>query len=106
MVLKPSLTIRALQKHIKEVDHQPEKKLQVVLKLMEEIGELSEEINNELTHGLTDKIKTNIKHELYDVIHFVNHIANIYDIDLEEAILEKDSINDIRYKRNRSENND
>ncbi|MEC9484986.1 MAG: MazG nucleotide pyrophosphohydrolase domain-containing protein [Candidatus Izemoplasma sp.] len=105
-MLEPRLTIKALQKHIKMVDHHPEKKLQVVLKLFEEIGELSEEINNEITHGLTNTIKTNLKHELYDVLHFINHIANIYDIDLEEAILEKDAINDQRFKRNRSENND
>ncbi|MCF7925700.1 MAG: nucleotide pyrophosphohydrolase [Candidatus Izimaplasma sp.] len=106
MVLGPSLTIKALQKHIKEVDHHPEKKLQVVLKLIEEIGELSVEINHEIADGLTDKTKQNIKHELYDVIHFINHIANIYEIDLEEAIIEKDLINEQRYKRNRRQNND
>ena len=40
-----------------------------------------------------------IKYELYDILHFVNHMANIYDIDLEEAIIEKDKINEIKYKR-------
>jgi len=74
-----------------------------MLKLVEEVGELSVEIRKELTEGLTKELRTNIKHELYDILHFVNHIANIYDIDLVEAIQEKDEINKIRYNRKEGE---
>lgn len=96
------LTIKRLQEHIKKVDHHPEYKMEVMLKLVEEVGELAVEVRKESMQGLTDKRLNNIRYELYDIIHFVNHIANIYDIDLEEAIKEKDKINQIRYKERRS----
>ncbi|MCF7926926.1 MAG: nucleotide pyrophosphohydrolase [Candidatus Izimaplasma sp.] len=95
------LTIKALQKHIKEIDHTPEERFQVILKLIEEVGELSVEIRNSIAQGITEDIKRKIKYELYDIIHYVNHIANIYSIDLEEAIIEKDKINEKRYKESR-----
>ncbi len=100
-MLKRDLLIRHLQDHIREVDHHPDKKHEVVLKLFEEVGELSVEMRKESENGLSSERKKAIKYELYDVLHYVNHIANIYDIDLEEAIIEKDSINEIRYNDRR-----
>lgn len=97
-MLKKALTIKDLQNHIKTVDFHPDKKHEVVLKLFEEVGELSVEMRKEHQRGLTPRIRTNIKHELYDVLHYVTYIANIYDIDLEEAIIEKDRINRERYQ--------
>ncbi len=96
-MLKKPVTVKALQAHIKNVDFQPDKKHEVVLKLFEEVGELSVEMRKEHQEGLTKPIQQNIKYELYDVLHYVTHIANIYGIDLEEAILEKDDINAKRY---------
>lgn len=98
-MLKQDLTIKGLQAHIKEVDHKPHVKLEVMLKLVEEVGELAVEVRKESLNGMTEELKNNMKYELYDIIHFVNHIANIYDIDLEEAIIEKDKINEKRYGR-------
>lgn len=98
-MVKDNVTVKDLQAYIRSIDHKPELKMQVMLKLVEEVGELSVEIRKELTEGLTKELRTNIKHELYDILHFVNHIANIYDIDLVEAIQEKDEINKIRYNR-------
>jgi len=98
-MLQKNMTITQVQNHIKEIDHHPEEKLYVMLKLVEEVGELAVEIRRESTLGLTDERLTNIKYELYDVLHFVNHLANIYEIDLEEAIIEKDKINEIKYDR-------
>lgn len=95
--MRKKLTIRALQEHIKTIDYKPEKKYEVALKLFEEVGELSVEMRKAHEQGLNDRVKTNIKYELYDVIHYVNVIANLYDIDLEEAIVEKDQINAKRY---------
>jgi NTP pyrophosphatase (non-canonical NTP hydrolase) len=102
-MLKDNMTVKELQAYIKTIDHKPDLKMQVMLKLVEEVGELSVEIRKELSQGLTDDLKKNIKHELYDIIHFVNHIANIYDIDLVEAIQEKDEINKVRYDRKEGE---
>lgn len=102
-MLKDNMTVKELQAYIKTIDHKPDLKMQVMLKLVEEVGELSVEIRKELSQGLTENLKKNIKHELYDIIHFVNHIANIYDIDLVEAIQEKDEINKVRYDRKEGE---
>jgi len=102
-MLKDNMTVKELQAYIKTIDHKPDLKMQVMLKLVEEVGELSVEIRKELSQGLTKDLKKNIKHELYDIIHFVNHIANIYDIDLVEAIQEKDEINKVRYDRKEGE---
>lgn len=98
-MLNKNISIRELQKHIKEIDFHPEAKMEVMLKLVEEVGELAVEVRRESSWGMTDERLTNLKYELYDVLHFVNHIANIYNIDLEEAIIEKDKINEIKYKR-------
>ena len=100
------LTINALQAHVKAVDFKPDHHHEVVLKLFEEVGELSVEMRKVYQEGLTKTNKQNVKYELYDVIHYVIHIANLYDIDLEEAILEKDAINQIRYHELRGGNND
>lgn len=98
-MLEDNMTVKDLQAYIKTIDHKPELKMQVMLKLVEEVGELSVEIRRELNQGLTEQLKQNIKYELYDILHFVNHIANIYDIDLVNAIQEKDEINKIKYDR-------
>jgi NTP pyrophosphatase (non-canonical NTP hydrolase) len=95
--LEKHLTIKALQAHIKTIDFKPEKKYEIALKLFEEVGELSVEMRKAHEQGLNESIKRSIKYELYDVLHYVNVIANLYEIDLEEAILEKDQINAKRY---------
>ncbi|MFW5914020.1 MAG: MazG nucleotide pyrophosphohydrolase domain-containing protein [Bacillota bacterium] len=100
-MLKKDLLIKHLQNHIRDVDHRPDRKHEVVLKLFEEVGELSVEMRKESEAGLTEERKKAIKYELYDVLHYVTHIANIYDIDLEEAIIEKDKINETRYNDRR-----
>jgi NTP pyrophosphatase (non-canonical NTP hydrolase) len=98
-MINKDISIRELQKHIKEIDFKPEFKLQVMLKLVEEVGELAVEVRRESMGTLSPELKDKIKYELYDILHFVNHMANIYDIDLVEAIVEKDKINAIKYKR-------
>jgi len=96
-MIKKGLTIKDLQMHIKRIDFKPDKHHEVVLKLFEEVGELSVEMRKVSEEGMTTTNKKNIKYELYDVLHYVTHIANIYGIDLEEAIIEKDEINARRY---------
>ncbi len=96
-MLKTPITIQQLQAHIKTIDFHPNRKYEVVLKLFEEVGELSVEMRKAHQNGLDETIKKSIKYELYDVLHYVTYIANLYDIDLQEAILEKDYINEQRY---------
>ena len=98
-MLNKQMTVHELQEHIKEIDFKPNFKMQVMLKLVEEVGELAVEVRKESLDGLTSSRKDKIKYELYDILHFVNHMANIYDIDLVEAIIEKDKINEIKYQR-------
>ena len=104
-MLKKPITIKNLQNHIKTVDFAEEKNYEVVLKLFEEVGELSVEMRKAHVEGLNQDIKENIMYELYDVVHYVTYIANLYGIDLEEAIIKKDQINEKRYQE-RSENHD
>ncbi|CAE6911223.1 MULTISPECIES: hypothetical protein [Vibrio] len=62
------MDIRQLQAHIKEFDHDPEQKQHYFLKLIEEVGELSESIRKDATGQPTeDTIKGTIAEELYDV---------------------------------------
>lgn len=98
-MLHKEMTINELQAHVKEIDHKPGYKMQVMLKLVEEIGELAVEVRKESIEGLTDDLKQKIKYELYDIIHYVNHMANIYGINLEESIIEKSKINEVKYMR-------
>ena len=98
-MLKRDMTVKELQTHIKKIDFKPNLKMQVMLKLVEEVGELAVEVRRESMGELTPELKNKIKYELYDILHFVNHMANIYDIDLVDAIIEKDKINKIKYAR-------
>jgi len=98
-MLHKEMTINELQAHVKEIDHKPEYKMQVMLKLVEEIGELAVEVRRESVSGLTTDLKQKIKYELYDILHYVNHMANIYGINLDDAIIEKDKINEKKYSR-------
>lgn len=90
------ISINKLQKHIKSKDFNPELKHGYFLKLIEEVGELSEAIRKKqrLKEG---KIKGTIEEELYDVLYYTLALANIYDINLEECINLKEKINKERY---------
>ncbi|XMB85659.1 MazG nucleotide pyrophosphohydrolase domain-containing protein [Mycoplasmatota bacterium WC44] len=91
--------ISEFQNFIRERDHYPEYKTEVMLKFVEEVGELANEVRKGSFNGLTQEIRDNIKLELYDCLHYVAAIANIYDIDLNESIELKEKINKKKYKR-------
>lgn len=91
--------IEEFQAFVKERDHWPDYKTEVMLKFVEEVGELANEVRKASFHGLDEERRTNIKLELYDCLHYVAQIANLYDIDLNEAIDEKERINKERYNR-------
>ena len=95
------LTIRKMQKYLKE-KYRLTKPLEknntqrYFLKLIEEVGELSEVIRK--NKRMEDNfIKGTIEEELSDVLYYVLVIANTYDIDLEECFRMKEDLNIERY---------
>ena len=54
-------------------------------------------IRKNLRSAVDNQVKETIEEELWDVIYYVLAIANCYDIDLEEVIPKKESINNIKY---------
>ena len=60
------MQIKELQKYIKDKDYKPELKEKYFLKLIEEVGELSEAIRKNLRMK-NNSIKGTIEEELYDV---------------------------------------
>ena len=87
-----------MQKYIKEKDFKPNLKHAYFLKLVEEVGELSEVLRKE-KRMINSEIKGTIEEELYDVFYYVLALANVYEVDLEEAFILKEEVNDKKYKR-------
>ena len=73
----------------------------LVLKLIEEFGELAENIRKNLRYK-GDNIKGTIEEELFDIFYYIIAIANDYNIDLEEIFHIKDKINKEKYERSLS----
>ena len=71
-----NMEIKELQKYIKDKDYKPELKDKYFLKLIEEVGELSEAIRKNIKME-NDNIKGTIDEELYDVLYYVCALANI-----------------------------
>lgn len=70
----------------------------LVLKLIEEFGELAENIRKNLRYN-GENIKGTIEEELFDIFYYIIAIANDYNIDLEEIFHIKDKINKEKYDR-------
>ena len=59
--------------------------------LTEEVGELASAIRR-TTNQFADKKKTNVEGEIMDVMSYLFQIADIFDVDLDNAFQEKNSI--------------
>ena len=70
----------------------------LVLKLIEEFGELAENIRKNARYT-GESIKGTIEEESFDIFYYIIAIANEYDIDLEKVFLMKDKLNQEKYKR-------
>ena len=70
----------------------------LVLKLIEEFGELAENIRKNLRYN-GENIKGTIEEELFDIFYYIIASANDYNIDLEEIFHIKDKINKEKYDR-------
>jgi len=95
--MKRPVTLKQLQKYIKKRDYKPKKKPNYFLKLIEEVGELSEMIKKDRRLDPEDErtkaIKGTLEEELADVLYYVVALANVHKIDLEEAFLKKQAYN-------------
>lgn len=67
------------------------------LKLIEEVGELSEAIRKDIRLNADNDIKGTVEEELYDVLYYVIALANVYNINLEECTELKEKINKGKY---------
>ena len=69
------------------------------MKLVEEIGEVAEVLNKRDGRKANDNedLKIQLANELVDVIHYAFAIAALNNIDLNEAIIEKDKKASIKY---------
>ena len=70
----------------------------IILKLIEEFGELAEDIRKN-TRFDGKNIKGTIEEEVFDVFYYTIAIANEYGIDLEKVFELKDEINQKKYGR-------
>ncbi len=92
------MEISQIQTYIKSFDFNDQNKNGYFLKLIEEIGELSEAIRKHKKSN--DENTDEIGEELSDVLYYICAIANVYDIDLEKAFESKTRFNEVRYNRN------
>ncbi|KJY79673.1 MazG nucleotide pyrophosphohydrolase domain-containing protein [Vibrio nigripulchritudo] len=94
------MKLSELQAHIKKFDHKPELADKYFLKLIEEVGELSEAIRKEKV-GQPDisELKGSIAEELYDVLYYIGVLANIHGVELERTHALKEHLNKVKYDR-------
>ena len=90
-------SLEKVQDNRSEVEKK-ENSQRLVLKLIEEFGELAENIRKNLRYK-GDSIKGTIEEELFDIFYYIIAIANDYNIDLEEVFHIKDKINKEKYER-------
>ncbi|AXN34746.1 MazG nucleotide pyrophosphohydrolase domain-containing protein [Vibrio coralliilyticus] len=94
------MKLSELQSHIKMFDHAPELPDHYFLKLVEEMGELSESIRyGKRGQPSLEDLKGSIAEELYDVLYYVCALANIYEVDLEQTHELKEVLNKVKYNR-------
>lgn len=70
----------------------------LILKLIEEFGELAVNIRKNLRYDGTE-IKGTIEEEVFDIFYYIIAISNEYDIDLETIFTIKDKYNQKKYNR-------
>ena len=107
-----AMTLKEVQYLIKRIekgtldetkdDKSPQQKREngqrLVLKLIEEFGELAENIRKNVRYN-GENIKGTIEEEVFDVFYYIIAIANDYEIDLEKIFYIKDELNEVKYGR-------
>jgi NTP pyrophosphatase (non-canonical NTP hydrolase) len=91
--MKTPITLNYLQKYVKKRDNKKSKKIDYFMKFIEEVGELSEMIKKEKKldsdDDRTKAIKNTMDEEIADVLYYLVVLANVNNIDLEEAFVRK-----------------
>ena len=82
----------------KSIEEKREHGQRLVLKLIEEFGELAENIRKNVRYD-GENIKGTIEEEVFDVFYYIIAIANDYGIDLEKIFYIKDELNKVKYER-------
>tara|TARA_Y100001956_G_scaffold82100_1_gene101751 strand:- start:6745 stop:7029 length:285 start_codon:yes stop_codon:yes gene_type:complete len=94
------MKLTELQNHIKQFDYAPDQSEHYFLKLIEEVGELSEAIRSGKSGQPSfEELKGSVAEELYDVLYYVCALANIHDVDLEKTHTMKEVLNKEKYNR-------
>lgn len=94
------MTLSDLQKHVADVDVLPNPETGYFLKLVEEVGELSEAMRkNKGGQPSLETMKGSVAEELVDVLYYTLALANQYDVDLEKSFELKEALNKIKYNR-------
>lgn len=94
-------TLADLQRYVQKAELQrgfaEQGVLEKCLLLGEEVGELFKAIREDCGLGVDARSKQhNVAEELADVLNFVLSIANRYEVDLAEALREKEAVNNKR----------
>jgi NTP pyrophosphatase (non-canonical NTP hydrolase) len=96
--MKQPVTLEKLQKFVSKRDNKKSKKNDYFLKFIEEVGELSEMINKDRKMNPGDERMKAIKHtideEMADVLYYLVVLANVNDVNLEEAFIRKTEYRD------------
>ena len=95
---KKEITISYLQEYLKKKDHNPGHEMDYVLKLFEEVGELSRAMQKNARRADRESIKGTIEEELWDVMYYTLCLANLYGIDMEKWIKIKEDYNNKRWE--------
>lgn len=93
------ITIKDYEEYLYETYKEHGIDSSLFMKLVEEIGEVAEVLNKRDGRKENDNedLKTQLANELVDVIHYAFAIAALNNIDLNEAIIEKDKKASIKY---------
>lgn len=94
------MNLKTLQAHVSDVDTLPDAETGYFLKLIEEVGELSEAIRKG-KRGQPDleTLKGSIAEELVDVLYYTLALANQHGVDLQQSFELKEELNKIKYSR-------
>lgn len=95
---KKDITVQEIQAYVKKRHSASKKHRQkYFLKLIEEVGELSEMIKSdrrlEVDNGKAKAIKNTIEEEMADVLYYLLALANTYNVDLLETFIHKQRYN-------------
>lgn len=95
--MEGNITVAYLQRYIRSKDHNVGHELDYFLKLIEEVGELSQMIYKGAPHAQGSQIKGTIEEELWDVMYYTLALANLYGVDMEHWIPVKEALNNQKY---------